>query len=153
MKLIQKIKNAHMEARKAGDKLTVSVLTMLLSRADSARSTQYNVKSTDDLTDDQVMKVLQAEIKSINGEIKAFESIDQARVDKAKSEVSVLTQFVPAELSNEEVTEIVKQAIIKAGDTVNMGTVIKLTKEIYENMNTDKTLPLGMVSQIAKSSI
>ena len=52
MKLIEKLKNDHMYARKEGDKAKLDTLTMLLSRADRDRL-KYELKDVVEMTDEQ----------------------------------------------------------------------------------------------------
>lgn len=152
MKLITQIKNAHRDARLDGNKVKAGVLTMLLSRADAARSTQYKVKSTDDLTDEQVIKIIQAEVTSINAEVKAFETIDPVKADKAKAELDILLPFIPKEMTDEEVLNLVKEALAQ-NDNLNMGTAMKAVRELYEAKAIKETLPMAKVSKVVKENI
>lgn len=150
MKLINKIKELHMNARKAQDKELLSTYTLLISRADKDRL-NYKAKSVDELTDAQMMKVIQAEVSSLKDELKYLK--ESTKVENA---IATLVELLPEELTDEEIDVIVLKAIenVSASNKpVNIGTIIGESKLVFASMSSDKTLNMGKLSLVAKSKI
>jgi uncharacterized protein len=82
-----------------------------------------------DLSDDEIVKVLTREAKKRREAAEAFAGAgrdDQAAAERAEGEV--LTEYLPAQLSDEEIATIVQDAIVSTGaqDMKAMGQVMKV---------------------------
>jgi uncharacterized protein YqeY len=101
------------EARLARDDARRDALSLLLS---SLRSSEKDLQR--ELTEDEELQVLQRERKRRVEAAEAFRNAgreEQAAAEEA--ELAVLEEFMPAQLSEEELEEIVDDAIAEVGAT------------------------------------
>lgn len=122
MSLIDKINEDFITAMKAKDEGQVSVLRLLKSALQNAKIAEQK-----ELSDDDVIKVVQKEIKQRKDSIATYETGGRAELaDKEKAEIEILSVYMPAQLSDEELTAIVKSAIEETGATgmADMGKIM-----------------------------
>jgi uncharacterized protein YqeY len=101
------------KAMKAGDKLSVAALRMLL-----AAITNKEKELLHELSDDEVREVAGREVKKRGESIEAFDAAGRVELaDKERAERDVLAAFAPAQLSEEEVDGLIDQAISASGAT------------------------------------
>ncbi|GAA3738642.1 GatB/YqeY domain-containing protein [Salinactinospora qingdaonensis] len=112
-------------ALKARDEVRTRSLRMVLS----AISTEETAgEAARELSDDEIITLLTREAKKRREAAEAFDKggrPDQAAEERAESEV--LADYLPAQLSDAELTDLVAAAIAEAGvsDIKGMGTVMK----------------------------
>ena len=103
------------------------------------------------LDDAGIVTVLQKMLKQRQDSIEAFRQANrQDLLDKEEIEVKVLNQYMPQQLSNDEITEIIDAAITNtsASGMQDMGKVMGIVKEkIAGRAN------MAEVSQIIKSRL
>jgi uncharacterized protein YqeY len=103
------------------------------------------------LDDAGIVTVLQKMLKQRQDSIEAFRQANrQDLLDKEEMEVKVLNQYMPQQLSNDEITEIIDAAITNtsASGMQDMGKVMGIVKEkIAGRAN------MAKVSQIIKSRL
>jgi hypothetical protein len=112
-------------AMKARDELTTSTLRMALS---AVRNAEVAGTEARDLSDDEVLSVLTKEAKKRREAASAF--ADAGRADQAAKETAegaVLDRYLPAQLSDAEITELVAGALAAGGFTgkAQMGPAMK----------------------------
>lgn len=126
------LKNDLTAAMKAGDEVAKSTLRMALSAITNA---EVAGDAAVELSDDQVIKVLQAESKK---RAESAELYDQAgRTDaaaKERAEAEILATYLPAAMSDDELAQIVSDEVAKAAGAGNagmkaMGMVVKAVRE------------------------
>src|SRR5438270_9720638 len=67
-------------------------------------------------TDEDVLAVIQIEVKQRRDSIEQFKSANrQDLVDKEQKELNLLQQYLPEQMSEEEITSLVKEAIKQTG--------------------------------------
>ncbi|MDR1523450.1 MAG: GatB/YqeY domain-containing protein [Endomicrobium sp.] len=77
------------------------------------------------ITDEEVLKVLRGEIKKRKESIESFEKGGrQDLVEKEQNEVKVIEQYLPAEMSDEELFNKVK-AVVDTSEDKSFGVVMK----------------------------
>lgn len=107
------------------DSIRVKVLRLLLSELQYAKMQKGdNFKHTED-----IINVIQKAIKQRKESIESFEKGGREDlVDAEKQELEILQAYLPAQLSDEELTKIVDEAINKVGASsmADMGKVIGL---------------------------
>ena len=109
--LKQKITEDLKLAQKERDEITVLVIRMILSEV---KNTEIEKKK--ELTDDQVLDVVLNEAKKRKDSIVQFKQGDRADlVEKEKAELKILEQYLPKQLSGEEVRVEVQRAIVETG--------------------------------------
>ena len=112
-----------MKAREAG-KFRLSVIRM-------ARASLKNVEINErrELTDDDVVTILSKEVKMRRDSAGEFEKADRMDlVESLQEEVAILMEYLPKQLSAEEVETLVKQAVeqSKAASVREMGKVMAI---------------------------
>jgi uncharacterized protein len=114
--------NAAMRAR---DQVRMRTLRMALT---SITNEEVSGSTARDLSDDEILKVLTREAKKRREAADAFESAgraDQAAAERAEGEV--LADYLPAQLSDDELASLVSAAIADTGaqGMPGMGKVMK----------------------------
>jgi uncharacterized protein YqeY len=111
--LKERIRSETVAAMKAGDRVAVGALRLL-----SASITNREKDLRHELDDDEVRQVAAREIKRRNESIAAFEAGGrQDLVDKERAEREVLTPYGPELLSEEELDELIEDAVAATGAT------------------------------------
>ncbi|MBM7079184.1 MULTISPECIES: GatB/YqeY domain-containing protein [Micromonospora] len=112
-------------ALKARDELTTSTLRMALAAVGNA---EVAGKAKRELSDDEVLAVLTKEAKKRREAAAAFADAGRAeQADKETAEGAVLDRYLPKQLSEQELTELVSGALAAAGFTEKsqMGPAMK----------------------------
>lgn len=122
--LREKIAEDMRAAMKARESTRVATLRMAMAAVKNAQ-----VEAGHELDDDEVVGVLTKEAKKRRESISAY--LDAGRDDLVEvetAELAVLEAYLPEQLSDEELSEIVDAAIGEAGasDPTEMGRVMKL---------------------------
>lgn len=85
-----------------------------------------------ELTDEQIIELISKEVKKRKDSIADYEKGGREDlVNQINEEISYLEKYLPKQLTEEEITVIVKQIIAKLGATTmkDMGKVMKAAKE------------------------
>ncbi|QAA31729.1 MULTISPECIES: GatB/YqeY domain-containing protein [Clostridium] len=114
------------QALKARDKFKAETLS-------TARSAILLVEKTEvvQLEDERVIEILSREIKQRREAMLEFEKGNrQDLVDKVNAEIQILLEYLPQQLSNDEILEIIKEAAIEVGanNMKDMGKVMSAVK-------------------------
>ncbi|MBU0606075.1 MAG: GatB/YqeY domain-containing protein [Candidatus Omnitrophica bacterium] len=128
MSLYEKIESDMRTALKESNALTLSVLRMLVA---AIRQAQMN-KNSKSVEDTDVLQMLQRHIKQHKESIVQFENGKrQDLVDKELSELRILEAYMPEQISEEELKNIVNTAISESGAKTksDMGKVMKLVMD------------------------
>jgi uncharacterized protein len=123
--LKQRLRGDLTAAMKARDEVRTRTLRMVLT---SVTNEEVAGKAARDLTDDEVLRVLGREAKRRREAAEAFDTAgraDQAAAERAEGEV--LSGYLPAQLSDDELAAIVSRAIADTGASgpAAMGQVMK----------------------------
>ena len=111
---------AAMKAREEG-KIALSVIRMVNS---AIKNTEINDKI--ELDDNGVLGILAKEMKTRQDSLTEFEKASREDlISHVKEEIAVLQKYMPAQLTEDEIRDVVKKAIAECGDNVNMGNVMK----------------------------
>lgn len=111
MALAEKIRGDLEQALRQKEALRCSVLRMALS---SIHNTEIDQRKPID--DAGVISVMEKEAKKRRESIEAFEKGNrQDLVDKEKAELVILMEYLPKQMSREEITEVAKEVISKLG--------------------------------------
>jgi len=123
MSLIARIESELQDARKARDDQRRDALSLILS---ALRSAEKDLQR--ELSDEEELQVLQRERKKRLEAADAFRSADrEAQAAAEDAELAILEEFMPTPLSEEELEEIVDDAIAEVGATSlrDLGRVMK----------------------------
>jgi len=111
---------------RARDELTTATLRMVLT---AVGNEEVAGKAARQLSDDEVLKVIVREAKKRREAAEAFTSGGRAdRAERELAEGGVLETYLPAQLSDEELTALVREAVAETGATgpQAMGAVMKV---------------------------
>lgn len=123
------IKKDEIAAMKARDKARVNVLRMVNSEVKA-----YEVNNRETISDENVIKIIEKNIKQTKETLDYAEKAnDEERITEGKFALEVLTPYLPKQLTEEEVTDMLKEIISNGNYTVkDMG---KIMKEIMPKVN------------------
>lgn len=122
--LLDTIKADIQASLKEGNSLRVSTLRMTLSAIRNSAINKYGAQGEDGLTDQDVLDVIQKQAKERKESIEAYNTAGRTDlVEKEQQELDILMQFLPKELTDEELKTIV-QPIIASGEK-NFGLIMK----------------------------
>ncbi|HET6910671.1 MAG TPA: GatB/YqeY domain-containing protein [Mycobacteriales bacterium] len=100
-------------AMKSGDQLRKSALRMVLT---AVRNAEVSGKQARELSDDDVVGVLTTEAKKRREAAEAFDSAGRAdSAEKERAEAAVIADYLPEQLSDDEVAALVTEAIEETG--------------------------------------
>ena len=126
MALKEKLQNDLTEAMRARDEVRSSTIRMVLT---AIKNEEVSGKEARDLSDAEVITVLSREAKKRREAAEAFEQAGAAdRAANEKAEGVIITEYLPAQLSESEIKELIAAAIAESGATgpQQMGQVMKL---------------------------
>lgn len=124
MTLNEKLGEDLKAAMKGQDEPRVRVLRLLRTRVKEA-----SVAKRDELTDDEVIKVVISETKKRKEAIELFEQGGRGDLaSREKEEMDILQGYMPPQLTEDEVKALAKEAIEEVGamDPRDMGKVMKV---------------------------
>lgn len=127
--MFEKITKDLTEAMKAKDTFRTSVLRMLKS---ALKNEEINKKSP--LIDDEVLAIIKKQVKTRKDSMNEYASYNRMDLaDSLQKEIDILNEYLPEELSDEELEKIVKETItkVKAESIKQMGMVIKTISSEY----------------------
>lgn len=115
MSFAEKINNSIKDAMKAKDQVSLRGLRAIKS-AILLEMTKEG--SSGEITEEDSIKICQKLVKQRKDSVEIFEKQERADLAaKEKEEIAVIEQFLPAQLSKEELTEKVKAIIEQTGAT------------------------------------
>ncbi len=123
MGLKERLKADMKEAMKAKDKIKLSTIRMINSLIKNAE-----IEKRGELTDEEIIQLLMKYAKQRKESIEMYEKGGrQDLVEKEKAELAVVESYLPKQMSEEEIREIVKQTIeeVGASSIKDMGKVMK----------------------------
>lgn len=133
-------------AMKAQDKVKLPVVRMLKADIQMA---ELNKKA--DLTDDEIISIVSKQIKMRKDSIKEFEKGNRNDlIEAAKAEIKILEEYLPEQLSEQEVTNIINDVFSKVNPSSqsDMGKIMGLLNPLVKG-KTD----MGLVSKIVKEKL
>jgi len=122
MSLIDKINSDLNTALKRRDEATVSTLRFLLSNLHNAK-----IAKGAELTDDEAIGEISKDVKRHKESIEAYEKAERAElVAKEKKELEILMQYLPTQLSEAQISQVVDKVIVQINPAglADMGKVM-----------------------------
>lgn len=146
MNLNDRIMNDLKEAMKNKDSFKLSVIRMVKG---AIQLEKINKKR--DLNDEEVIDVISKQIKLRKDSINEFEKAGRNDLaDTTKKEVEVLNEYMPEQLSSEEINKIIDEAFAKVNPTSqkDMGLIMKeVTPKVKGKAD------MGEISKIIKEKL
>jgi hypothetical protein len=133
------------EAMKAHDEVRLSTLRLL-----SSAFNYEKIAKQHELTDEEELVVIRKEAKQRRDSIEAYKNAGATdRADKEEAELKILSEYLPPEMSEQELSKLVTDAITQLGakTTSDMGRVIGMVKSKAPNVDGSK------IAQIVSSKL
>jgi uncharacterized protein len=146
MNLKSQITEQMKDAMRAKDSARLGAIRLLLSAIK-----QREVDERIELTDADVISVIEKMLKQRRDSITAFEGAGRTDLaDIEKYEVSVLQTYMPKQMSDDEISQIITQVIADSGaqGAKDMGKVVGLVKPLVAGM-----ADMGKVSGLIKARL
>lgn len=144
--MFEKITKDLTEAMKNKDAFRLSVLRMLKS---ALKNEEINKKSP--LTDDEVLAIIKKQVKTRKDSMNEYASYNRMDLaDSLQKEIDILNEYLPEELSDEELEKVIAETITKlnADSVKQMGLVIKTISSEY-----GARCDMAKVSKIVKEKL
>ena len=141
----EKIANDLKAAMKSGDKFKLSVLRMLKSALQLE-----SISKKHELSDDEVMSVVKKQVKTRKDSIEEFKKYNKTEeVEKLEQEIEILDTYLPAEMTEEEITKVIDEVFSELNPTSmkDMGGVMKKLNEKITNAD------MSLVSKMVKERL
>ena len=122
MTLNQRIESAMRDAMRARDERRTQTLRMAMAAAHNARIARGR-----DLTDDEVVDVLTKQVKQRRESIEMYRAAGREdRAEAEEAEAAILGEFLPQQLSDDEIESMARAAISESGASAppDMGRVM-----------------------------
>lgn len=122
MSLLERLNNDMKQAMKNKEKDKLSVIRMV-----KASLQNEAIKTGQDLSGDEELTVLSREVKQRKDSLHEFEKAGRDDlVEKLRTELSYIVEYMPKQLTEEELSDIVKSAILETGASTKaeMGKVM-----------------------------
>ncbi len=140
------IKTQVTSSMKDGDKFRTTVLRMIV-----AEIQKIEIEEKSDLSEPQITSILEKMIKQRNDAITQFEQAKrQELADKEKQEIVIIKEFLPEQMSEEEISKLVSLTISEVGanSMKDMGRVMSSIKPLIAGKADS-----GIVSQMVKKAL
>ena len=131
MSLLEKLKKDLITAMKEKDKEKLNTL-----RAVKGAMQLEIINNKKEESDDLLLDVINKQIKMRNDSISEFEKAGRDDlVTSYQKEVDILKEYMPKELSEEEIAEIIDNAIKETGATTikDLGSIMRMITPIVKN--------------------
>lgn len=150
MSLQSKIETKLSEALKAKDKKTYSTLRLIIAAIKDLMISK-KIKNKTSLPDNDLIALLKKMVKQRNDSCEAYKKAGRKELlDNEMSEIAIINEFLPKQLSDEEMKKICVEKIkqVGANNIKDMGKVIGALKKDYSDV-----MDFSKVSQIIKENL
>ena len=120
--LKETLKKDEIAAMKARDKAKVNVLRLV-----NAEIKAYEVNNREDIPDENVIKIIEKSIKQTKEALEyAKQANNEEKIAEGNFAIEVLTPYLPKQLTDDEVNEMLKEIIASGNYTAaDMGKIMK----------------------------
>jgi len=122
--IADKLSNDFKEALKSGDRSRVSILRMV-----KAAIKNREIEKRSALNDEEIQGILRSYVKRAHESIEQFSSAGRTELaEKEKAELAILHEYLPQQISEEEIRRIIRDAAAEVGAAgpKDMGKVMKV---------------------------
>jgi hypothetical protein len=124
MSIKEKLDQDMKMAQKSGDKTRLNITRLLKSEI------KYKeIEKKDNLSDEEVLEVLQTSVKRHRDSIEQFKKGGRDDlVEKEETELKIILEYLPQQLTEEELTSLIDEAIkeVEASSPKDLGKVMKV---------------------------
>ena len=136
---------------KGGDKLKIHTLRLILAGIKDKEIASRTNGENSEINDEAITSLLKKMIKQRNDSIEMFQKANRKELDdKEQSEIDIINDFLPDQMSESDTIKICSELIIKseAKNLKDIGKVIKSLKEIH-----GETIDMSIASKILKEKL
>lgn len=142
----EKLQKELIEAMKAHDKKKIDVIKLV-----KATIQNEEISAKKELNDEEVLSIITKQVKMRKDAISDFEKAGrQDLIDQYNSEIELLNEYLPKELTEEEAIAIIEEAfnLVNPTGPADMGKIMKEVSPKLKNR-----FDMGKASQIIKSKL
>ena len=146
LRISDDIKNA----MRAKDSTALNALRALKSAMTNAAIEKGGLGTV--LDEPEILAVIRKQIKQRQDSIEQFEKAGRAELAaNEKAEIAILSAYLPAALTEEQIAEIVEQAVAETGAATkaDMGKAMKRAQELSEGRADGKLLSAAVMKRLA----
>ena len=146
MNLVETLDKEIIEAMKAKDSVRLATL-----RGVKGAMKLQSIDHKKEINDELLIDVVSKEIKTRNESIKEFEKgARQDLIDKTEEEIKILSNYLPEQLSEEEIVDIINQVFekVKPSGIKDMGKVMGMVTPKVKGK-----ADMGVVSNLIKQKL
>ncbi len=150
MEIVDKIDKSLTEALKNKDQDRTLTLRSIISQK-KQKEIEKRTQDKKNITDEDMILILNKMVKQRRESIELYKQGGrQDLVDKEKKELKIIQEYLPEQLSEEEIKEICEQAInnLKASSLKDMGKVMGAIKSKYKG-----SVDLSIAGKILKDKL
>ena len=139
------------QAIKNGDKNRIHTLRLILAAIKDKEIANRSSGEDSEISNESVIQLLRKMVKQRNDSIEMFAKANRNElVDKEKSEIVIINEFLPQQLGEEETKILCNEAIAKteSSSLKEIGKVIRFLKE-----NSGSSLDISLASKILKEKL
>ena len=144
--IIDRINEEMKLSLKGGNKQKLGVLRMIKTAIVNTK-----ISKNHDLSNDEVIQVLRSQVKQRNDSIEEYTKYDKLdKVNELKEEVEIIKEFLPPELSEDEINSKLDSIFeeVKPTSIKDMGMLMKKCDDVFGN-SVDK----GHLSKLIKERL
>ena len=138
-------------AIKSGDKNRIHTLRLIIAAVKDKEIASRSSGEDTGISSDSIIQLLKKMVKQRNDSIEMFAKANRNElVDKEKSEIAIINEFLPQQLGEKETESLCDEAIVKteSSSLKEIGKVIKFLKE-----NSGSSLDISLASKILKEKL
>ena len=151
MKIREKVSKNLKEAIFNKDTNLISTLRLILAAIKERDIISKGKGHDSEVNDKEIISLLQTMIKQRKSSIELYTQANRVDLaNKEENEISIISNYLPRQLSNKEIDEIINNTI-KSSDVnsiKDMGKLIKIIKEQYSGL-----MDFGYVSKVIKEKL
>lgn len=151
MDILKKINEDLITSMKSKDELKTTTLRMIKS---AAKNAEIAKRGKGDLTEEDIMGVLSTMVKQRKESAEQYEKANRKDLaDKENTEISIIQEYLPKQLTPEELGEIIKATIQETG-VAGMKEMGKLMKALMPKVKgkADGKLVNQMIKEILEKA-
>ncbi len=151
MNIREKVSKNLKEAMINKDNNSISTLRLILAAIKERDIISKGKGHDSEVNDKEIISLLQTMIKQRKSSIELYTQANRVDLaNKEENEISIISNYLPRQLSNKEIDEIINNTI-KSSDVnsiKDMGKLIKIIKEQYSGL-----MDFGYVSKVIKEKL
>ena len=145
------ITNELSKALKNGDKERIHTLRLIIAAIKDKEIASRSSGEDSEILEETIIQLLKKMVKQRNDSIEMYEKASRADlVEKEKLEITIINEFLPKQLSEEETATICDKAI-HATEALNLKEIGKVIK--YLKDNSSSSLDMSLASKIIKEKL